>query len=619
MAPPAVTAARARRRRARWSVAGLLVVPLGFITALYLYPLSQLLAQGVWENGAVTLTYVRQVVGAPAYLRILARTLQMAFVTSLLCLALGYPLAYLMASVRPRTRNVVVALVILPFWTSSLVRAYAWIALLGRGGMVNTTLMAAGVVAAPVPLVFNSFGLYVGTVHIMLPYMVLSLYSGMQGIDRDLVRAAQTLGASPARAFVRVFLPLSLPGVAAGLLLVFVLTLGFFITPAILGGLRDETVVMLIEKLMNELMNWRRAAALATLLLLVTLCLYYLFARFFGFAALGSAGADATGSAVARGVGRLLDLVDDALGPLRRTVALAASVWWPAAAPARRARASRLLAGFSRGAVRAGAWAILVAMIVPIAVIVLLAFNASYNLEFPPRAFSLQWFQKYFSRPEWVTATLTSFSVAAVVSIAATGLAILVALALVRMRFQAQTALFGLVLSPMIVPTMVYAVAVYFLFARVGLVGTRTGLALAHTVLALSPAVVVIFAALQNFDRALERAGAALGAGPWRRFRHITFPLIRPGILAAALLAFLTSFDEVVVAIFLSGAGAVTLPKKMYESVRFDTDPTITAASAVLVGLTVVVLALCEAVRRHSGAGAIGRAARRAPGDAPGR
>lgn len=609
MASVDVTAAPRRPQRVWSSLAPLLALPLAFLAAFYLYPLSQLLAQGLWEGG-FTLKYFRQVVEAPAYLRILYWTLQMASFTSLLCLALGYPVAYLLVSVGPRARNVIFALVILPFWTSSLVRAYAWIALLGRGGIVNTTLIASGVIEAPLPLVFNSFGLYVGTVHIMLPYMILSLYSVIQGIDRNLVRAAQTLGAGPARAFVRVFLPLSLPGVAAGLLLVFVLTLGFFITPAILGGLRDETIVMLIEKLMNELMNWRRAAALATLLLVVTLCLYYLFARVFGFAAVGGTGTETRGSGIARGFDRVLDATDRLLGQVRRRTRGAGLVLRSMVrrraerSPSetwvdRPGRRGRILQAVSSGAVKASAWAVLVAMIVPIAVIVLLAFSASYNLEFPPQRFSLQWFEKYFTRAEWVTATLTSFSVALIVSVLATSLAVFVALALMRMPFQAQTFLFGVVLSPMIVPTMVYAVAVYFLFARLGLIGTRAGLALAHTVLALSPAVVVIFAALQNLDRSLERAGAALGAGPWRRFRYITLPLIRPGVLAAALLAFLTSFDEVVVAIFLSGTGAVTLPKKMYESVRFDTDPTITAASAVLVGLTIVILLICEAFRRQ--------------------
>lgn len=613
---PAVPAGR-RRLSGHWRpVACLLVLPIGFLAALYLYPLSQLLAQGLWENG-LTLKYLRQVVEAPAYLRILYWTVRMAAITSVLCLAFGYPVAYLVASAGPRRRNLILALIILPFWTSSLVRAYAWIALLGRGGIVNTTLLASGVIEAPLSLVFNSVGLYVGTVHIMLPYMILSLYTVMHGIDRSLVRAAQTLGASPARAFVRVFLPLSLPGVAAGLLLVFVLTLGFFITPAILGGLRDETVVMLIEKLMNELMNWRRAAALATLLLLVTLCLYYLFARFFGFTAEAGLGAEARGSAIARAFDRMLDATDGALRPVRRSTWRAATIWPGSAGRGTERRSPkgplRMLSLVSRGAVRASAWGVLVATIVPIAVIVLLAFNASYNLEFPPRGFSLQWFGKYFTRAEWVAATLTSFSVAVVVSLLATGLAVLVALALVRMPFQVQTLLFGVVLSPMIVPTMVYAVAVYFLFARVGLIGTRTGLALAHTVLALSPAAVVIFAALQNLDRTVDRAAASLGASPWRRFRHVTLPLIRPGVLAAALLAFLTSFDEVVVAIFLSGTGAVTLPKKMYESVRFDTDPTITAASAVLVGLTLIVLLLCEAVRRHGRTTATGRATTEGP------
>lgn len=599
--------ARARIRAARLRLRGggtlaLAALPLAFLAALYVYPLAILLSQSVWDGGFTVKHYVR-IFSTPVYVRVLVWTIEMAALTSVLCLLVGYPVAYAMAVASPRMRNLFIALVILPFWTSSLVRAYAWIAILGRGGMVNTLLLEWGVVEQPLKLVFNTFGLYVGTVHIMLPYMILSLYSVLRGIDMSLVRAAETLGASPARAFMRVVLPLSMPGVAAGLLLVFLITLGFFITPAILGGLRDETYVMWVEKLMNELMNWPLASALSAFLLVVTLALYWVLARYFGFQTSG--GANRSGTAIGMAVlcNRLVDAVDATLRPgrrlLRRFRDLASTgrlgrALERRAAEARPTRRHRAVAGV--------AWLVVVWMAVPIAIIVLAAFSPSYNLEFPPSRFSLQWFAKYFTRPEWLAATFTSVRVALAVAVAATGLGVLAALALVRLSPRLCAAFFALLLSPMIVPGVVFGVAVYFLFAKLGLIATQVGMALAHTVLALAPAVVVIFAVLQGLDESLGRAAASLGASPWRSFRYVTLPLIAPGIMTAALLAFLTSFDEVVVAIFLSGAQAVTLPKKMYESVRFDTDPTITAASAVLVGFTFVVLLACELFRRRASA-----------------
>jgi putative spermidine/putrescine transport system permease protein len=573
-------------------------VPLGFLLVLFVVPLTNLLRLSVWQNGYTT-RFFAEVFSSPAYLRILWWTLELAFVTSVVCVVLGYYVAYTMVTVPPRVQLTIIGLVVLPFWTSGLVRAYAWIALLGRGGILNTTLLGAGVIDTPLSLVFNRIGLYIGTVHIMLPYMILCLFSTMRGLDRNLVRAAHALGAAPSRAFLRVFLPLSMPGIASGVLLVFILSLGFFITPAILGGLKDETFVMVIERQMNELLNWHLAAALATVLLAVTLMLYGVFGRFVGLETAASV-VQREKAGMAEALGALLNVVDDWLRRLRRIVRSvsrsAGGGTWDA-----RGVAARSGPTGGRGiVVPTVAWLIVTMMVVPIAVVVLVSFNASYNLQFPPTRLSLQWFEKYFSRQEWVTATVTSFQVALLAAGLATTLGVSAALGLMRMGRWARSAVFALLLAPMIIPAIVYAVAIYVFFAPMKLTGTKLGMAIAHTVLVLPGTVVVLYAALQGMDESIQRAAASLGAGPWRRFCRITLPLIRPAVLAAALLAFLTSFDEVVIALFLGGVGTVTLPRKMYESIKFDTDPTITAASSVLIGLTITILLVCEVLRRQT-------------------
>lgn len=571
------------------AVALLAMVPSAFLCAFYLFPLTTMLVLSVWDRG-FTAQYFEQTLGNAAYMHILGWTLQMAAVTSLLCLVLGYPVAYFMVQCSSRVRALILALIVLPFWTSSLVRAYAWITLLGRTGLVNQLLQTSGITNEPLQLIFNTFGLYVGTVQIMLPYMIFALFGTMRGIDMRLIRAAETLGASPLRAFVRVYVPLSMPGVVAGLTLVFMITLGFFITPAILGGLRDATFVMLIEKLMNELLNWHLASALSAMLLAVTLTLYWAFTQFVGSGGLpaGERGTRSYGAAVA--TDRLFDFVDRALGPFYRAMAGVAQKLRPEGAS--------MFPNMGASIISVAAVLAVLMLIVPIVIIVVMSFSPGHNLEFPPSRVSLQWFVKYFTRTEWLAATINSFQIGAMAGLAATALALLTAMALSRLTAKFQAALLTLILSPMIVPAMVYAVAVYYYFASLGLVGTKLGVALAHTVLAMPPAILLILSALQNLDRDYDRAAASLGAGAFRRFVFVSFPLIRPAVLSAGLLAFLTSFDEVVVALFLSGSRAVTLPKKMYESVRFDTDPTIIAASTVLVGITIVILCLCALMQR---------------------
>jgi len=215
------------------------------------------------------------------YLQVLGVTVQISLSVTLVCVVLGYPIAYLLSIVGDRTRNLLMILVLIPFWTSLLVRNYAWMVLLGRQGVVNNLLTATGLVERPLRLLHTRFAVNVGMVQMMMPFMILSMFSVMKGIDRRLISAALSLGASRLQSFLKVFLPLSLPGVGAGSLLVFIYSLGFFITPALLGGRKDAMISMLIEEQVTAMLNWGFAAALAMLLLVSTFIIFFVYSRFF--------------------------------------------------------------------------------------------------------------------------------------------------------------------------------------------------------------------------------------------------------------------------------------------------------------------------------------------------
>src|SRR3989442_10369279 len=223
------------------------------------------------SKAGYTLESYRQIFRVPVYLHVLGGTFKIAALVPLLCLALGYPLAYVLATCRPRTSRLLMIIVVLPFFTSIIVRTYAWMVLLGRNGIVNQYLTAVGLTDKPLALLYNQGGVLIGMTYVLLPYMVLTVYSVMLGIDPGLIRAAHSLGASRLQAFRRVFLPLSLPGIAGGTLLVFILSLGFFITPALMGGPTDVMIAMLIEREVEITLNWSFASALAVILLALTL------------------------------------------------------------------------------------------------------------------------------------------------------------------------------------------------------------------------------------------------------------------------------------------------------------------------------------------------------------
>lgn len=249
-------------------------------------------------------------------------------------------------------------------------------------------------------------------------------------------------------------------------------------------------------------------------------------------------------------------------------------------------------------------------LVVPIVAVVPLSFNSGTFLTYPLAGLSLRWYDDFFTSSRWLPALRNSVIVGIATMAIATPLGTLAALGLVRAEFRLKAVVVGLLISPLIVPVIITAIGIYFVYAPLGLTSSRLGLVLAHAVLATPFVVVVVHATLQGFDPALWRAALSLGAPPIQVFRKIVLPLIAPGVISGAIFAFVTSFDEIVTTIFIAGPEQRTLPLQMFDGVREQISPTITAAATLLIAVSVVMLGTIEALRRR-GARSYARSQRR--------
>jgi len=234
----------------------------------------------VGADGQFSLENYQRMIDRASYARIFVTTFQVSFLTTGICILIGYPLAYFMSQLPPRLANLCLIAVLLPFWTSLLVRTYAWLVLLQRKGLINDWAISLGLWDEPVKMVHNMTDTLIGMVHIMLPFLILPTYGAMKSISRDYMKAASNLGATPKTAFWTVFFPLSTPGLFAGALMVFILCLGFFVTPAILGGGKVIMVSMKIVSNIELFVNWGAASALGVVLLVLTVIVLWLASRF---------------------------------------------------------------------------------------------------------------------------------------------------------------------------------------------------------------------------------------------------------------------------------------------------------------------------------------------------
>jgi putative spermidine/putrescine transport system permease protein len=264
-------------RADRWSA--LAVPAMLFLAAFFLVPLVAMGVRSVTDPPGAGLSNYEQFFSQTASVRVLINTFWVALIATVACLLVGYPYAYLMTVVPGRVAGLLLIAVLLPFWSSLLVRTFAWQVILRDTGIINRFLIDLGLISEPLTLIRTTAGVIIGMSHILLPFMVLPIFAVMRRIDPEYGRAAANLGASPASAFLRVFVPLSLPGVLAGCLLVFVLALGFYITPALLGGLRDQMISQLIVQQIQQRLDWGFGTAMSVLLMGITLIILFVASR----------------------------------------------------------------------------------------------------------------------------------------------------------------------------------------------------------------------------------------------------------------------------------------------------------------------------------------------------
>lgn len=268
-------------RQERWKLFGLASPAILIVLVILVIPVGWLFyVSFIGADGTFSMENYERMIKRKSYMRIFQTTFEVSLITTGLCILIGYPLAYFMSQLPLKWANLCLVTVLLPFWTSLLVRTYAWLVLLQRQGLVNDWGISLGLWEEPIKMVHNLTGTLIGMVHIMLPFLILPVYGAMRAIDRDYMKAASNLGASPTRAFWTVFFPLSTPGLFAGALMVFILCLGFFVTPAVLGGGKVILVSMQIVSNIELFVNWGAASALGVVLLVLTVGALWIASRF---------------------------------------------------------------------------------------------------------------------------------------------------------------------------------------------------------------------------------------------------------------------------------------------------------------------------------------------------
>lgn len=583
---PALTYAKAAwwQRRPGIVWAGF-VAPLALYLAIfYAVPILRVAAESIGFPHFTLREYARAFSDL-TYLKIIYDTLRLSAIVSVVAVIVGFPVAYWLTRAGRMGFAVAMACIVLPLWTSALVRNYAWIIILQRNGLVAHAFTALGL-AAP-QMLYNMFAVVVGMVYTLLPYTILTLYGGLRQIKPSYMRAAAALGATPLRAFMTVYLPLSTPAISAATFLVFIFSIGFFITPAMLGGGHSGMIAPEIEQQMNMLVHWGFGSTLAVILLAIVLVILALFGRFLDAGLFGFGNESRKNAA---------PVAPTFAEPINADAARVLHVSARASNPPPR-HWSRSGSG-GTVAINLLTALILFLLLAPVLIIAATSITTTSYLAFPPQGFTLKWYRAFLDSDQWIRATILSFKVSALAALGATVLGTLAAIGFVRGEFAGKRAAFMLALAPQIVPAIVLAVGVYLFFAQIHLLGTLWSFVFAYVALTVPIVMLLVAAALRQANVRLERAAATLGANPVRAFLAITLPAMLPTVLAGSLFAFITAFDEVVIAQFLAGSLNATLPKLMYVSLVYSIDPTISAISTLLVGLSLAIVTVAALFQR---------------------
>jgi ABC-type spermidine/putrescine transport system permease subunit II len=489
-------------------------------------------------------------------------------IATALALLIAYPLAYAIAFRGGRWKTALLFAVIAPFFTTYLIRTLAWQTILADQSPVVDALRTIGVVADDGRVLDTSASVIAGLTYNFLPFMVLPIYATLERLDQQLVEAAKDLYASSAAAFVRVTLPLSAPGVVAGILLTFIPAVGDYVNAYFLGGPNQAMIGNVIQGQYLQLSNYPIAAALAFVLVALIMALVVVYLRLGGARTL--IGDEAATTTVSRatttvtpaGRGRLRWLRQHAL-----TIYAALAVAY---------------------------------MLIPVAVIAVFSFNdPSGNFNITWQGFTLDHWADPFAERDLTDALVTSLKLAALSTAIATAIGTLLALALVRHRFRGRRSANLLILIPMATPEVVIGAALLSMFVYLDVARGFSTLLIAHVMFSISFVVVVVRSRLIGFDRRVEEAAADLGAGPVATFRTITLPLLAPAILAAALLAFALSIDDFVISNFNSGT-TVTFPLFIFGASQRGIPVEVNVLATMLFAVTVAAMVFTVLQQRRA-------------------
>lgn len=562
------------------SIPGILLV-----VGVYLVPL------GVLLSSSLTVPHLgihnfQTILSNAGYLKITLQSITMSALAASICLVLGYPVAYATVTSRRQIAAFLTFGVVASQLMSVLVRTFSWQIMLGSKGVLASLFGTRG-------LLFTQTATIVGMVAFLMPYMVLPLTSVMRSTRSHLLRASSSLGAGPARTFTRIFLPLSMTGILVGTVLSFVYGVGSYVIPIVLGGQKGTMLGVSIRSLLIDRGEAGLASALAVILIgtvLLTVAIYqrssaasleWLLLRSGGPVA--RVGRDVEGSSLSRAWNAIAAPIRGAWGALKS--------WFRRAIDAIAATLDD--AGFwkARWVVPALGVAVVAALLLPQLVVVPISFSGTRTLLFPPPSYSLDWYLEFFT-PEWLGPALTSVVIGVAVAVVGGLTGALAGVAVGRSdsgRFR--ITMIALFLVPLIVPRVVAGAAIYQAYINVGLVDSHIGLILAHSSLVIPFSFAITLANVQALNRAPELAAASLGSPPIRVLRTVILPQIRSGMIVGMLFAFLISFDEAVISVFLTGVHLKTLPVRMFEAIAFESNPTIgvvatvSLAAGCLVGL----------------------------------
>jgi len=540
-------------KTSKWS--WLAVTPMMiFLLGIFVWPVFSFLMLSFGDSlSAPSFVHYQKIITTPIYRQIIFNTFNIALLVTIFSVIFSYPIVYLLANVSKRMRKFLFILVLLPFWTSALVRTTAWIVILQRKGILNEMLLFTGIFNEPISFIYNFSGVLIGMTHVLMPFVIFPLYAAYKNIDYSLIEAAESLGSKSYQTVKRLIIPLTMPGVIAGSIIVFMSAIGYYITPALMGGPKQTMIAMLIENNINRTLNWELAAALSSVLLFSTLILFIIFQKYFGFDNLLSSNSQKGSSQFYKR--------KEKFSPSKITM--------------------YFLGGL-----------VCVFLIAPIVIVFPMSLSASPFLEFPPQEYSIRWYESFFSDNRWLRGSWNSLIAAAVTIAISLPIGTLAAVGVNEMKRKTRLWLETLFILPMVIPVIIFAISLFYFIAPLRLNNSAVTLGIAHSVLAMPFVFLTVSASLKNFNKNLELAAYSLGASWKTMFWRIMLPSITPGIIAGAIFAFIQSFDDVILALFLTNIKSRTLPRIMFEGVAHEIDPTIVAISGLLITLTVLLFAI---------------------------